>query len=137
MTSAARALPVPSGLTSEFWEAARDHRLVRPVCSSCGRSHFTPQVACPHCLSTQWSYQPSCGTGAVYSHTTVHRPPGPGFDPPYVLAIVDVDDGWSLLTNIVDCPPEAVHIGQRVSVRFVDLGDRVSLPAFAPDGGAS
>lgn len=132
-----RPLPEPSPLTEEFWSAARRHELVRPVCSRCGHSHFTPQVACPHCLSTEWSYQPSTGRGTVYSWTVVHRPPGPGFDPPYVLAVVDLEEGWSMLTNIVgpdggSGPPDdvRVHIGQAVRVRFDDLAPDLVLPVF-------
>jgi len=127
-----RPLPEPSPLTEEFWRATREHRLVRPVCSQCGHSHFTPQVACPHCLSTEWRYQPSTGRGTVYSHTVVHRPPGPGFDPPYVLAIVDLDEGWSMLTNVVGCDVHDVHVGQAVRVRFDPAGDDVVLPVFEP-----
>lgn len=135
--TATRPLPAPSELTAGFWDSARHGRLVRPVCSACGRSHFTPQVACPHCWSTDWRYEPSAGTGTVYSHTVVHRPPGPGFDPPYVLAIVDLDadrsgDGWSMLTNIVGCDVHEVHIGQRVAVCFDELTPEITLPAFAP-----
>jgi uncharacterized OB-fold protein len=129
---AGRPLPEPSPLTEEFWSAARRHELVRPVCSRCGHSHFTPQVACPHCLATDWSYRPSTGRGTVYSHTVVHRPPGPGFEPPYVLAVVDLDEGWSMLTNVVGCDVHDVHIGQAVQVRFDDVAPGVVVPVFAP-----
>lgn len=125
-------MPEPSALTAGFWRAARDHVLVRPVCARCGRSHFTPQVACPHCLSTEWDYRPSSGRGSVYSFTVVHRPPGPGFDPPYVMAIVDLDDGWSMLTNVIGCDVHEVRIGQPVTVRFEDLTSNVALPVFVP-----
>lgn len=125
-----RSLPEPSPLTEEFWSAARRHELVRPVCSRCGRSHFTPQVACPHCLSTEWRYQPSTGRGTVYSWTVVHRPPGPGFDPPYVLAVVDLEEGWSMLTNVVGPAAGGVHIGQAVRVRFDDIAPDLVLPVF-------
>lgn len=131
-----RPLPEPSPLTEAFWQAAREHRLVRPVCDRCGRSHFTPQVACPHCLATGWRYQPSTGRGTVYSWTVVHRPPGPGFDPPYVLAVVDLEEGWSMLTNLVgpggpgSGPPHDVHIGQAVRVRFDDITPDLVLPVF-------
>jgi hypothetical protein len=92
-------------------------------------------VACPHCLSTDWAFEPSTGRGTVYSYTVVHRPPQPGFDPPYVLAIVDLDEGWSMLTNVVGVEPGDVRIGQRVAVRFEDVTDEVALPCFAPATG--
>ena len=107
--------------------------LVRPVCGACGVSFFVPQFACPRCQSTNWVYQPSSGRGRVYSHTTIHRPPTPDFAAPYVLADVDVEEGWHLLTWIVDCEPADVAIDMAVRVRFVNGPDGQRLPAFAPD----
>ena len=75
-------------------------------------------MVCPWCRSGDWTYRPSGGRGAVYSYTVVHRPPEPGFEAPYVPAIVDMEEGWSLLSWIVDCPPQQVHIGMEVQVRF-------------------
>jgi uncharacterized OB-fold protein len=124
-----RRLPEPSALTAPFWEAAARHVLVRPVCRSCGRSFFTPQAACTFCLSTDWSYEPSSGRGTVYSATLVHRPPFPDMDAPFRLAIVDLDEGWSMLTNLT----ADAGIGDRVHVQWLDVGDRVALPAFTPD----
>ena len=68
----------------------------------------------------------------MYSFTVVRRPPEPAFEAPYVLAIVDVTEGWSLLTWIVDCPVPDVHIGMEVEVRFTAGPDGALLPAFAP-----
>ncbi|MCY3575703.1 MAG: OB-fold domain-containing protein [bacterium] len=123
-------------LTGEFWAAVDRGELVRPVCGDCHRSLFVPQFACPHCQSTNWSYEPSSGRGRVYSHTTIHRPPTPEFDAPYVLADVDVEEGWHLLTWIVGCEPDDVCIDMPVSVRFVTGPDGHRLPAFAPDEAA-
>ena len=119
-------------LTGEFWAGVDRGELVRPVCGRCGRSFFTPRVICPFCRWERWSYEPSAGHGTVYSYTVVHRPPEPAFEAPYVLAIVDVTEGWHLLTWIVDCAPEQVHIGMEVEVRFVPGADGATLPAFAP-----
>ena len=119
-------------LTGEFWAGVDRGELLRPVCVRCERSFFTPQVICPFCGNEQWGYEPSAGLGTVYSFSVVHRPPEPAFEAPYVLAIVDVVEGWHLLSRIVDCPPEAVHIGMAVQVRFVAGPDGALLPAFAP-----
>ena len=119
-------------LTGEFWAGIDRGELLRPVCGRCERSFFTPQVVCPSCGHEQWSYEPSTGRGTVYSFSVVHRPPEPGFEAPYVLAIVDVAEGWSLLTWIVDCPAPDVRIGLDVQVRFVPGPDGALLPAFAP-----
>lgn len=119
-------------LTGPYWAAVDDHRLVRPRCNGCGRSHFSPQVVCPWCRSPDWSYEPSTGIGHVVSHTTVHRPPDPSFTAPYVVADVEMDEGWRLLTWIVETEPSDVAIGVRVEVCFVPGADGETLPAFRP-----
>jgi uncharacterized protein len=117
-------------LTHPFWAAAADRRLVRPVCTDCGRSFFTPQLACPRCLSQDWSYQPSSGRGRVYSATVVHKPPSPDVEVPLRLGIVDLDEGWSMLANFVGGPGERLPaIGSPVEVSWVERAGRV-LPVF-------
>ncbi|MBF6621578.1 MAG: OB-fold domain-containing protein [Patulibacter sp.] len=128
-------MPEPSELTEPFWAAARERRLVRPCCNACGASFFTPQIACPRCLSTDWAYRESGGRGTVYSATVVHRAPYPGFTSPYHVAIVDLDEGWSMLTNIIDtgdgdAGARAVPIGARVAVDWLPLDERIVLPVF-------
>lgn len=126
-----RAAPVPTDLTRGFWEAARGGVLVRPHCTECGASFFTPQLACPQCLSERWVWEPSTGRGSVYSFTVCHRAPTPGFDVPYVLAIVDLEEGWSMLSNIEGCAASAVRIGMEVEVDWKPVADIV-LPVFKP-----
>lgn len=135
---ALRPRPDPSPLTEPFWAAARERRLVRPYCPACDRSFFTPQIACPRCLSTAWEYRESSGRGTVYSATVVHRAPYPGFTSPYHVAIVDLDEGWQMLSNVVgdaaDASAEAgttaVPIGTRVVVDWLPLDERIVLPVF-------
>ncbi|MFZ4515139.1 MAG: Zn-ribbon domain-containing OB-fold protein [Acidimicrobiia bacterium] len=129
-----RPLPEPNALTQPFWEAAARHMLVRPVCGRCARSFFTPQVACPHCGSEDWEYRESSGRGLVYSMTTIYRPPLPAFAAPYTLAIVDLEEGWSMLSRVVGCAAEDVHIGMRVQVTWEDAAPGVALPNFKPEG---
>jgi uncharacterized OB-fold protein len=126
-----RPLPNPSPLTEPFWAAAREGRLVRPVCDACGRSFFTPGLICPHCLSEAWTYRTSSGRGTVYSSTVVHRPPSPALPGPYHLAIVDMEEGWHLLTNIVDATDTPVPIGTPVEVTWVQINDQWTFPAFS------
>ena len=119
-------------LSGPFWQAVERGELVRPVCGACGASFFSPQVVCPFCQSPNWSYQRSVGTGRVYSHTTVHRPPSPDFTAPYVIADVEVDEHWRLFSWIVGCEPAEVHIDMAVQVSFVPGPDGQLLPAFEP-----
>lgn len=120
-------------LTGPFWDAVDRNELVRPVCSQCDNNFFSPQVVCPACQSSDWRYETSSGRGQVVSHTTVHRAPDPRFDPPYVIADVEVDEGWRMFTWIVGCAPDQVHTGQRVRVEFVPGVDGEAVPAFTPD----
>jgi uncharacterized OB-fold protein len=126
-----------AALTAPFWAAAAGHRLVRPVCDRCGRSFFVPSWACPFCGSEAWTYRESAGTGTVYSLTIVGRGPDETWTTPYVLAIVDLSEGWSMLTCL-DVPAEGADpdalIGAPVSVRFRPEGrpPHRTLPVFAP-----
>lgn len=137
LSAAGRPLPRPSRLTEEFWAAARRHELVRPLCHACGRSFFTPQAVCTHCLSPDWSYARSSGRGVVYSSTVVHRPPFPDMAGPFHLAIVDLEEGWSMLSNVAVEPAAPVAIGTRVRVDWLDLDGGFVLPVFVPDAEGS
>jgi uncharacterized OB-fold protein len=130
--SAERPRPEPSALTEDFWAAARRHELVRPVCRDCGASFFTPQIACPACLSEDWVYKQSSGRGTVYSATVVHRAPFPGLQTPYQVAIVDLEEGWSMLTNVIEADVMPTPIGTPVEVAFLDVDRELTLPAFRP-----
>jgi hypothetical protein len=130
-----RPRPSASELTRPFWDHAGRRELVRQRCSVCGTSFFTPKMACPSCLSVEWTWVQSPGEGTVYSYTVCHRPPGPGFDVPYVLAIVDLKDGWSLLTNIVGCDAAEVSIGMEVRLAWLELDASTLLPVFEPTHG--
>jgi uncharacterized OB-fold protein len=124
-----RRRPAPTEMTQPFWDAARLGTLVRSVCDS-GHNFFPPQRVCPICLSSRWTYVPSSGRGTVYSHTTIHRAPGPGFVVPYVLAMIDVEEGWTILANVVNCEPASVRIGLAVRVTWQRAEDGFALPAF-------
>lgn len=141
--NALRPRPDPSPLTEPFWAAAREHRLVRPYCPSCDQSFFTPQIACPRCLSTEWEYRESSGRGVIYSATVVHRAPYPGFTSPYHVAIVDLEEGWQMLSNVVGVAESSgvdgvgggvdgnpVPIGSAVTVDWLPLDERIVLPVF-------
>jgi uncharacterized OB-fold protein len=136
-----RPVPVPTPLSRPFWDAARRGDLVVPCCSTCDLRFFVPEPACPGCMGSDWRYVPSVGRGTVYSVTMVHRAPGPGFDTPFALAVIDLDDGGTLLSH-VDVgdaghvgDAAGVAIGLRVRVDFRPLTDEITLPYFVPDAG--
>jgi uncharacterized OB-fold protein len=84
-------------------------------------------------MAPDWHYAPSAGQGTVYSVTVVHRAPGPGFDTPFALAVIDLDDGGTLLSHVDAGDPEAVAIGMRVRVDFRLFTDEIALPYFVPE----
>jgi hypothetical protein len=113
--------------TLPFWQAAAEGRLLLKFCRLCGRTHWYPRALCPHCHSADLEWREASGKGTVYSFTVVRRA-----EPPYVLALVRLDEGTTLLTNIVDCDPDSVRIGQRVALCFRPAREGRSMPYFRP-----
>jgi uncharacterized OB-fold protein len=129
-----KPLPRPSPESVPFWEGAKAGRLMLPRCNRCGRFWFPPSQRCRHCLSADFEWRESAGKGRIYSFVVYHRTYHPAFETevPYVVAIVELDEGPRLLTNIVGTPPDAVRCDQRVRAVFEDV-DGVAIPKFAID----
>lgn len=134
MNAPQKPVPAPDPATREYWEAAARSELRLPKCTSCGKLHFYPRPACPHCGGTAFDWPLCSGTGTIYSYTVVQRAPSPAFEPdvPYVVAIIALDEGPHLMSNIVGADPATIRIGQQVSVQFREAGDGVCIPVFAP-----
>lgn len=130
-----RPVPEITGYGAAFWAAARAHRLVLQHCPRCDRFQHFPRPWCTACLNDQMDFVAAAGTGTVYSFTVVRRTPNPSFTGrlPYVLALVDLDEGVRFYTNVVDCDPADVHIGQRVRVCFEDIDSEHTVVLFTPD----
>ena len=127
-------LPAPTALSAPHWDGCRRGELMVQRCRACGGYVFIPQPACTHCLGGDLEWVRSSGRGVVYSHTAVHRPQQPAFATPYVCAIVEVEEGWHMLTNLVGIEPCAVRVGLPAEVAFHAIGDRIALPYFRPRG---
>ena len=123
-------LPRPTALSRPHWDGCREGVLRVQRCAACGSYEFIPQAVCTKCQAGKLEWVESSGRGSVYSHTTVYRPPRPEFDAPYVVAIVELEEGWHMLTNLVDCRPEEVAIGLPVEVDFRAVSDEITLPCF-------
>jgi uncharacterized OB-fold protein len=117
-----------------FWEALARHELYFQRCRSCGTKRFYPRAVCPVCLSSDTEWVRASGRGTVYTFTITHQNQSPGFreELPYVLAIVELDEGVRLMTNLVGCTPEAVRIGMPVEVVYDDVTPGVTLAKFGP-----
>jgi uncharacterized OB-fold protein len=119
--------------TDEFWNATAEDRLLLLRCDACGVVIWYPRALCPSCGSVSVSWFDASGQGSVYSFTVVHRSSGLFGDAvPYVTAYVELSEGPRVLTNIVGCDPDAVHIGQAVRVVFCDTGEGCALYRFEP-----
>jgi uncharacterized OB-fold protein len=110
-----------------FWEAAGQGRLMVGCCNACGESHYYPRSNCPLCYSTDTRLKETSGLGQIYSYSITRQA-----DPPHIIAYVTLNEGVTMLTNIVDCAPDTVRIGQAVRVRFVEAEDGYAIPMFAP-----
>ncbi len=105
-----------------------------PRCSDCGKFHFYPRPACPHCGGAKLAWADAGGGGTVYSYSTVYRAPSAAFkdEVPYVVAIVKTDEGPHLLSRVVGAAPEAVKIGMRLRARMEKVSGAITLPVFEP-----
>lgn len=110
-----------------YFEAAGAGRLVIKKCNACSRVHYYPRTICPHCYSDETAFVDASGRGAIYSYSVTRQA-----KPAYVIAYVTLEEGVTMLTNIVDCDVEGVRIGQKVKVKFVDAGEGAALPVFTP-----
>lgn len=131
-------LPVPSPETKPFWDAARRHELSLPFCRPCGAFFYYPRAACPRCLSPDLAWKPVSGRGTLHTFTVVHRgQQGFPLGSPYVIAVVELEEGPRMMTNLVGIAPDpaTIWIGMPVEVTFEDATPEVTLPHFRPAGG--
>ncbi|MFQ5415877.1 MAG: Zn-ribbon domain-containing OB-fold protein [Myxococcota bacterium] len=131
MDDAQPPLPSPDALTAPFWDACRNGRLEVSACEDCGHCFLPPGPCCPRCWSTQLAPQPVSGRGRVESFAVYRRTYHPGMPAPYVVALIELEEGPRLVSNVVGCAPEEVAIEMPVVVRFERVGEFV-LPRFAP-----
>ena len=121
--SAPRVLPE----SLAFWQAADEGRYLVKRCTSCGAVHHYPRDICPFCLSADTVWQDSPGMGIVYSFSTMGKD-----ESTYTLAYVSLDEGVTVMTNLVDCDPAQVSIGQKVRVVFKPTDGGHAVPMFTP-----
>jgi uncharacterized OB-fold protein len=129
MAGQERKIPAPEANpeTRPFWDAAAQGRLLIGKCKACGKPHYYPRALCPFCGSDATEWVPAGGGGSVYSYSVMRRVPVP-----YALAYVTLDEGVTMMTNIVDCDLDAIRIGQRVRVVFKPTEGGPPVPMFSP-----
>jgi uncharacterized OB-fold protein len=129
-----RPLPPMNAWSEPFWQAAREGRLIIQHCHACDRNIFYPRLACPFCFADQPEWIEACGRGTVYSFSVVENNSPSAFlaDMPFVIAIVRLEEGVQLMTNLVGCDPAMVRCEMPVEVVFERLTEEVTLPKFKP-----
>lgn len=110
-----------------YWDACNEGRLVLRKCGGCGKVHYYPRGICPFCFSTDGSWVNASGKGKVYSFSVMERA-----NPPFTMAYVTLDEGVTMMTNIIDCDFSKIKIGQDVKVVFLDSDTGQKVPMFTP-----
>jgi len=133
-TTAGRKFPAPllNPENQPWFDAAAEGRLLYRHCRACGRAHHPPRTMCPHCHSDHTEWKTSGGRGAVYSSSTLRR----GVPVPYCIAYVSLDEGVTMMTDLVGFGDETPAIGTRVQVRFVPAEGGARVAVFGPEEGA-
>jgi uncharacterized OB-fold protein len=129
---ASRLAPTVTPDTEFFWTGLRSDRLLLQRCDDCGRLRHPPRPMCPHCTSLDWSAVPATGRGTVVSFVLPRHPQWPWFEDDYVVALVELEEGVRIVSNLVEVAPADVRMGLPVTVRFTRFDDGLVLPLFAP-----
>ncbi|MEH0419553.1 Zn-ribbon domain-containing OB-fold protein [Streptomyces sp. B21-083] len=129
-------IPEVDAFTRPYWDAAAEGRLLVRRCGGCGRAHHYPREFCPHCWSEDVAWETASGLATLYTWSVVYRNDLPPFGErtPYVAAVVDLDEGPRMMTEVVGEAPgvlEALRVGMGLEVAF-----REGVPVFRPRGGS-
>jgi uncharacterized protein len=129
-------LPTPDRDTQPFWDACREHKLLVMRCAACGDHFHYPRPFCPKCWSEDVRWEEASGRATLYTWSVVHSNDLPPFAErvPYVAAVVDLDEGPRMMTNVVDCDADTLAIGMALEVTYRPIADDVTIPVFRPAG---
>lgn len=126
-------IPKPTPETRPFWDGLRQHKLLIQRCNACARHFFYPRPMCPHCLSREVTCVEASGRGKLHTFVINHRAPRQTpFQPPFILAVVELDEGVRMMTNIVGTDPDPAKLpfDAPVQVVFDDVTTDLTLPRF-------
>ena len=133
-----KALPQPTPETQEYWDGLKRHELRVQQCQDCQQHYLYPRPFCPNCWSRDVEWTTVSGTGTLETYVINHRP-ARGFqdEAPYVIAVVTLDEGPRLMTNLVNvaAEPEQLPVDMAVEIVYDDVTDEITLPKFQPVAG--
>jgi len=128
-----RIIPQPTPETQHYWDGAKRGELLLQTCKSCSNTYFPPRPFCPECGSRDVEVVKASGKGRLYSYIINHMK-APGYEPPFAVAVVELEEGPRIMTNILECEqtPEALQLDMPLEVTFEKISDDISLPQFKP-----
>ena len=132
MNVSTRPKPAENLDTAFFWDGVREDKLLIQECGQCNKLRHPPRPMCPACNSLEWHTRESSGRGTVHSFVIPHHPVQPGFEEPYAVALIDLEEGVRIVSNINGIDPGAVTNGLHVEVYFASFDGDVVLPQFRP-----
>jgi len=126
--------PRPTPETEAYWQGCRKQELLLQRCKQCKEFQFYPRIVCTKCASEDVEWVNASGQGKILTFTIVRRPVSEAYaaDVPYVVALIRLDEGPTMMSNVVQCDPEALQIGNPVHVLFEDWSEDISIPQFSP-----
>lgn len=131
-----KPIPVPQVESDQYWQKAKEKELWLRKCNACGNAYFYPRDISPCCFSRDTTWIQASGKATLFTYGIVQRAPHPGFVPdvPFVTAIVELEEGPTMPTNIImeDPTPEKLQVGMALEVVFEDITDELALPKFKP-----
>ena len=127
----AKPVPSPNDATAPFWSGCAQGVMRLRHCAACGKVSAPTRAVCA-CGNAELGWKDCSGRGTVFSYTVVHRAPDPAFraDVPYVIAVVELEEGARLMSNVIGCPPAEVRIGMKVSAVYETVAENVGVPKF-------
>jgi len=134
MSEYKKPLPQVEPYSQAFWDATKQNKLLIQVCGECDSRIFFPRKQCPECWSEKLDWIEATGKANIYAFSVTYEGVEAAFrdDLPIVLAWVDLPEGIRMQTNIIDCDPDDIEIGQSVEVIFKRATDEITLPFFRP-----
>lgn len=129
-----KPIPKPTPWSKPFWDGCKRHELLIQKCADCSVRVFYPKLFCPECLSSDLEWVKASGKGRIYTYTTIHSYQPTPFteDVPYIVAVVQLEEGVRMMSNLIECPPDKARCDMEVEVVFEDVTDEITLPKFRP-----
>jgi hypothetical protein len=136
MADYAKPVPYPTPETKRYWDGCKQRELWIPYCLSCQQFYWYPRRFCPRCFGWETEWRQASGRGTLYTYAIQYRPQGPGFEAPYVTALVQLEEGPRLPSNLIDIEPdpEQIRCDMPLEVVFEEITDEITLPKWRPAG---